>query len=351
MIPEPWFASLDRAGFLAARVLLSVLWQSSILLVAAALIACALRRRRASARHVLWISAVLAAPVLPLLGWAASSLDTPRAQLPVMPVYSAPAGVEVSAAAPGPIRTDAAPPSPPAPPSLLAYPWAVTLLVYATGAAVMLALVAVGRFRLFMWVRRGRVVTDRRVLNTFRTARARLGIVRDAAIVESSRAASPMTVGAFHPVVLLPAGFAGNASDEELEAVAVHELAHVKRHDAAVLALLSLVRAVLYVHPLIWLACRQAARLAEAACDDAVIEATGEPVAYARMLARLAEELPRRALVTELAAGFILSRGAFFKRVEAILSDRRDRIRHLSRAALAATVVAANLLGMDQQHF
>ncbi|KPJ73318.1 MAG: hypothetical protein AMS14_06615, partial [Planctomycetes bacterium DG_20] len=44
---------------------------------------------------------------------------------------------------------------------------------------------------------------------------------------------------------------------------------------------------------------------------------------------------------TELAAGFILSRGAFLKRVEAILSDRRDRIRRLSRAALVATILAA----------
>jgi hypothetical protein len=150
-----------------------------------------------------------------------------------------------------------------------------------------------------------------------------------------------MTVGDRHPVVLLPAGFTENTSDEELEAVAVHELAHVKRHDAALLALLSLVRAALYFHPLIWLACRQVARLAEAACDDAVLEATGEPVSYAKMLARLAERLPRRALAIELAAGFILSRGAFLKRVEAILSDRRDGIRRLSGAALAGTILGA----------
>ncbi|KPJ72274.1 MAG: hypothetical protein AMS14_08080, partial [Planctomycetes bacterium DG_20] len=101
-----------------------------------------------------------------------------------------------------------------------------------------------------------------------------------------------MTVGTLHPVVLLPTGFAADVSDDELAAVAVHELAHVRRQDAAVLGLLSLVRAVLYFQPLVWLACRQAARLAEAACDDAVLEATGEPVSYAKMLARLAERLP-----------------------------------------------------------
>jgi peroxiredoxin len=83
--------------------------------------------------------------------------------------------------------------------------------------------------------------------------------------------------------------------------------------------------------------------LAEQAADDAVLDVTGEPVAYARMLARVAEELRRRSLTTELAAGIVLSKGAFLRRVEAILSDRRDSLRRLSRRALALTVLAALL--------
>ena len=342
---ETWLALLDRLGFQAARLLLSVLWQSSIVLVAAGLMAYALRRRQAAVRHALWVSAVLLAPLLPVLGWMATNLEAPQAQLPLMPAYSAPAAVTAPAPVPAaPAPADVAPPVPPAAPSLLAYPWALALSAYASGAVVLFALVAVGRLRMHRWIRYGRVVTDSRVLGTFRAVRARLGLAaRDVTVVENTDVPGPMTVGDRHPVVLLPAGFTENTSAEELEAVAVHELAHVKRHDAAVLALLSLVRAALYFHPLIWLACRQVARLAELACDDAVLEITGEPVSYARLLARLAEELPRRALVTELAAGIVISRGAFLRRVEAILSDRRDRIRRLSRAALAVTVIAASV--------
>ena len=52
-------------------------------------------------------------------------------------------------------------------------------------------------------------------------------------------------------------------------------------------------RAVLFFHPLVWLACRQVSALAEeTACDDAVLDATGEPLSYAKMLARLAERFP-----------------------------------------------------------
>ena len=44
---------LDGVGFEVIRTLLSVLWQSSILLVAVGILAYALRRRRAAVRQVL----------------------------------------------------------------------------------------------------------------------------------------------------------------------------------------------------------------------------------------------------------------------------------------------------------
>jgi hypothetical protein len=59
------------------------------------------------------------------------------------------------------------------------------------------------------------------------------------------------------------------------------------------------------------------------------------------MLTRLAEELPRRAISTELAAGILFSKSFFIRRVEAILSDRRDQIRKFSRITVTATVLCA----------
>jgi len=59
------------------------------------------------------------------------------------------------------------------------------------------------------------------------------------------------------------------------------------------------------------------------------------------MLKRFAEGLPRRALATELAAGIVLSKSAFLRRVEAILSPRRAQIRRLSCLALIATILGA----------
>ena len=82
------WAWLDGAGFQTMRVLLSLLWQSSILLAAAALLSGVLRRRRASVRCAVWIVALLVVPMLPLLNWAASSVGSPQAAIPAIPAYT-----------------------------------------------------------------------------------------------------------------------------------------------------------------------------------------------------------------------------------------------------------------------
>jgi HEAT repeat protein/beta-lactamase regulating signal transducer with metallopeptidase domain len=370
MNPPGGWAALDAFGFQAIVVLLSILWQSSILLVAAAVITRLMNRRRAAARFAVWAGALAVVPLLPLLGWLASGTSAPKAEIPLMPAYTPPPVVVVErpaaaivdslprplpiVAEPGPVMPIVSEPSPgkadgttvnsepqtPAP-SVLSYPWALGLVGYGVGAGFFLVVVMVGRMRIGWWVRRGRVVTDERVVRIFASAAERLGIERPVRLVEHAGAPSPLATGLARPVVLLPAGLESRLSDEELQAVALHELAHVGRRDASVLLALSCLRAVLFFHPLVWLASRQVSMLAEAACDDAVLSITGQPVPYARMLARLAEELPGRAIVTELAAGFVLSKGAFLARIEAILSHRREQMRRLSRLALAGTVIAA----------
>jgi len=372
--------------------MVSVLWQSSILLAAVGLLAWTLRRRRPAVRHVLWAGAVLAVPMIPLLGWLVSTTGAlPSAEIRVMPRYSAPSepkqpAESLTALPPvAPDATDRAPtvpggrgpheafdgplasgaelaPDPAQPPlpsktsptpeepdpsreslSILSYPWALVFLGYAIGVAVFLVLVAVGRARLACWVRRGHVVTNPRTLDIFQAAADQLGLARDVIVVESPQAHSPMTIGTMNPVVLLPCDITSGFSEQELFSIAVHELAHVKRLDSLWLTLLSLIRAVLFFHPLVWVACRQVSLLADSACDDAVLDATGEPVSYAKMLTRLAEGLPRGAWMTELASGIVLSESAFLRRIKAILSNRRGQFRRLSRIALAITVLAATV--------
>jgi hypothetical protein len=229
------------------------------------------------------------------------------------------------------------------------YPWALCLASYAVGLTLLFAWFVAGRLRIRQWIRSARPAMGERVLSVFRSAlegtqpashRALLPFLSPLSgveVLEGPGVPAPVSTGILHPRVLLPIGLADRLSDEELRAVALHEIAHLRRRDSLVLTLAALVRAVLFFHPLVWPAARQISALAEQCADDAVLETTGQAVPYARLLARLAEELPHCPLSAEMATGLLLGKSAFLRRVEAILSGRRLS---LSRLALAGTLIA-----------
>ncbi|GAG76865.1 unnamed protein product, partial [marine sediment metagenome] len=69
---------LDSMGFIVMRILLSILWQSSIVLGAVGILAYLLRNKIESVRYALWVAAIISIPVLPLLTWGVSKIGTRR---------------------------------------------------------------------------------------------------------------------------------------------------------------------------------------------------------------------------------------------------------------------------------
>ena len=160
-------------------------------------------------------------------------------------------------------------------------------------------------------------------------------------MIETEAIQIPMTIRTFYPIVALPKDFASVLSNSEWRTVALHEVAHIKRNDPLLLSIVSVLRAVLFFHPLVWLAAREIFTLSEEATDDMVLEVVNEPLPYAKMLTRLTETLNRRMLLTELAIGIVFSKSVLLRRIEAILSDRSEQLRRLSRWTLAMTLAVA----------
>ena len=63
---------------------------------------------------------------------------------------------------------------------------------------------------------------------------------------------SPVTLGCWRPIVLLPASLLSGMPVAMLEALLAHELAHVRRWDYLANLLQSLVEALLFFHPVVW---------------------------------------------------------------------------------------------------
>jgi beta-lactamase regulating signal transducer with metallopeptidase domain len=96
-----------------------------------------------------------------------------------------------------------------------------------------------------------------------------------------------LTWGTARPVVLLPAE-ARSWSPGRLDAVLIHELAHVRRHDSLTQFFAFLVCAIYWFHPAVWLTARALRQDAEIAADDRVLASGVKPSFYAGQLLQMA---------------------------------------------------------------
>ena len=118
--------------------------------------------------------------------------------------------------------------------------------------------------------------------------RCRLKLRRAVKLLASAKAVSPMVVGVFKPVILVPASVLCGLSAAQLESILAHESAHVRRHDYLVNLLQSVIETLLFYHPAVWWIARQIRIERENCCDDVVVSFTRNRVAYVRALALVA---------------------------------------------------------------
>jgi bla regulator protein BlaR1 len=97
----------------------------------------------------------------------------------------------------------------------------------------------------------------------------------------------PCMVGYFKPVILLPFALATYLSAEEIEAILLHELSHIKRNDYLINIFQQVIAILLFFNPCTLLINRIINEERENCCDDLVVKATADPIIYAKALLKL----------------------------------------------------------------
>lgn len=115
----------------------------------------------------------------------------------------------------------------------------------------------------------------------------RLGIGRSVQLLESPGVTEPLTLGFWKPVILFPVGMVAQLSPAQVEALLLHELAHIQRYDYLVNLFQLALEVCFFYHPLFWLMSREARSRREFCCDDVVIRHTSQPLLYAKTLTDL----------------------------------------------------------------
>ncbi len=120
----------------------------------------------------------------------------------------------------------------------------------------------------------------------------RLRVSQPVALFESSLARVPSVIGHLRPAILIPAGLLASMPPDQIEAILLHELAHIRRNDYLVNLLQNVAEGLLFYHPAIWWMSGIIRVEREHCCDDAAI-ATGSGNAYEYAMALAALEQSR----------------------------------------------------------
>jgi beta-lactamase regulating signal transducer with metallopeptidase domain len=268
----------------AARLLNSIVEGLLVALLAWILLR-VVGRRNSGTRFAIWFSALVMIAALPLIEFRSSA--------------AAPTG-----------RPEIA----------LASSWAV----YLFGAWALIAAAAVARIAVGLWrVRQLRsscvpvkvVAVNSAVPSAARGKTALLE--RRVLICTSDQVPVPTAIGFFRPTVVIPNWAMNELSSEELNAVILHEVAHLRRWDDWSNLAQKTIRALFFFHPAVWWIDNRLSLEREMACDDLVLADTANPRGYAECLVSLAEKnfLRRSLTMAQAAVGRIRHMSARVARI------------------------------------
>jgi TonB family protein len=320
-------------------ILASAALKSTLVLGAAWLMAYLLRGRSAAARHTVWTASAAALVALPFLSVGLPALHLPLANA-VLPadaglVFRATAAPAATPA--GGIASARRAPAPTSAPAAVAERGidgkTALMLLWMVGIAAGFLQMLAAAGVLWRTRRRARVSPDQADADTLAT---HLGIEHTVRVLETG-SGMPMTFGVLRPTVLLPEEARG-WSGERRRVVLLHELAHVRRGDAATHLLARTALALHWWNPLAWTMWREFLKERERATDDLVLGTGAKASEYAGHLLEIARTMQAR---PASAAGVAMARRSQLEgRLLAILDGRTARGQQ-GRAARAAAVVAA----------
>ena len=305
------------------------LWQSTLFVLAAAMLAFALRTNGAHVRHAIWTIASLkfllpfswlialgqSLPSLRTITSVATDSTSPDLAMTVDLIahpFAGDASIRSAAAIPTPAMDGA---------------WMTTAL-----AGVWLCgFVVVGAMRLRGWLRIRAAVRSS----------TPLPLTTPIPVRSSPGLLEPGVVGIVRPVMLLPQGIEQRLTPQQIQTIVAHELCHVRRRDNLTAAMHMIVEGVFWFHPLVWWVGARLVDERERACDEYVLSVCGEPQTYAESIVNVCKFYTE----SPLACVSGVTGSDLKRRIAAIMANRAGlRLNLARRAALVMAAVLAIVL-------
>ena len=177
----------------------------------------------------------------------------------------------------------------------------------------------------------------------FNKSKESLQISKRVSIFLSKHISVPLTVGFLKPFVLFPIAFVNNLNTKQVEAIILHELAHIKRQDYLFNLLKVVMETILFFNPFVWALSKMIEKERENACDDMVLKQISTPIHYAKALVELEElRLKNTPALSMAATG---NKNHLFQRIKRItnMETNHRNVKQQLLAVLASSVAMISL--------
>jgi GWxTD domain-containing protein len=175
--------------------------------------------------------------------------------------------------------------------------------------------------------------------------RERLRVRTSVGLLETALGQTPVVIGWLRPVILYPVGLFAAMPTCQIEAILLHELAHIRRRDYLVNLLQTVVEGFLFYHPAVWWISSVIRTERENCCDDLVVAVQGNAHEYATALTALEEN---RWAANEAVPAVLLSAtgGILMKRIRRLLYPRESPRTFLTPLLSVGMLVAVTAMAL-----
>lgn len=180
-------------------------------------------------------------------------------------------------------------------------------------------------------------------LDTFNTVYQSLGLKKTVLFRMSGIVKVPVVVGYLKPVVLFPVCLCNQLDMEQVEAILIHELSHIRRNDYLLNLIKTSIETFMFFNPFIWLTGRFIQIEREHACDDLVVQLSNKPLTYAHALLKL--EMLHDQAVPAYAMAATGSKQYLYQRIKRITNMKTNYL-NVKQQLAALTLAFAGLVSV-----
>jgi len=324
------------------NTLIHSLWQGVLLAAAGAVIIVCTKKQRAAVRYNLLIAALLTFTLSVLITFAVQLQPAPRGNVVLMAGH---ANVTVVNAdpMPGVISID-----PNAGQSLgdklmefLNAHCNTIVLIWFLILCIKSIRLAVGGYEIYLLKRTKLSPVNEHWDQRVQQLAERLKVKQAVAFVESGLAKAPMVIGHLKPLILIPIGFINALPASEVEAILIHELAHIRRRDYLVNLLQSFMEVVFFFNPAVMWISQLIKAERENCCDDIAISEAGSKANYIQALLSCQEY---QLAAPGLSMAMAKNKGDLLNRVKRIVNNNNQSLNVVEKTLLTVCLVTAGLL-------